>query len=76
MLICFMQRDVQELIREEVRAEMARKRMTQVELSKTVGMSRSHISACLTGSTDVLSSRWLKIFDVLGLELVLRKKKS
>ena len=74
MLVYLMQKDVQEHIREEVRVEMARRRISQIELAKEAGISRSYISSCLSGSADVLSSKWLRVFEVLGLELTIRKK--
>ncbi len=61
-------------VREEVRVAMVRQRRTQTALADRVGLSRQHVNHLLTGHRGKLPEAWAKIFNDLGLELVIRIK--
>jgi len=63
-------------LREEVRVAMVRRRISQTELAKRVGLSRQHISHLLTGHRGKLPEAWRLLLDELGLELTVRPKQS
>ena len=60
-------------IGQQIRAERKRRKMTQSELAKLLGMSRSTISQIENGTVQEIGLRKLiRILDVLGLELRIR----
>ena len=61
-------------LRAELRAEIARRRGSQTELARILGMSRSHLNALLNGQRGQLPDAWARLIDHLGLELTLRPK--
>lgn len=62
--------DTREPIAAEVRAAMARRRITQGELAKRIGMSRAALSPRLAGHQAFDTDQLLKICAVLEVELV------
>ena len=63
-----------ENLRAELRAEIARRRIKQVDLAKELGVSRTHLSNMLNGQRGELPDTWARLLDRLGLELALRPK--
>lgn len=61
-------------IREEVRVALARRNETQAELARRVGVSRQYLSDIMHGKSGNVPDVWQRIFDDLGLELVVVKK--
>jgi ribosome-binding protein aMBF1 (putative translation factor) len=66
--------DINSHIRESVRVELARKDMTQTDLAERLGVSRQRVNQFIRGRGGNLHGLWQKIFDELGLELVVREK--
>ena len=58
-----------DVIREAVRVELARRRMTQTELAERLGTSRQHLSKAMLGGTSDLPQLWRDALSELGLEL-------
>ena len=58
-----------DVIREAVRVELARRRMTQTELAERLGTSRQHLSKAMLGGTSDLPQLWRDALNELGLEL-------
>ncbi|MDV7192647.1 MULTISPECIES: helix-turn-helix domain-containing protein [Mycolicibacterium] len=56
-----------EVVAAEVRAGMARKRLTQVVLAERAGMATSTLSRRLTGESDFTVGELYRIADVLGV---------
>lgn len=61
-------------IRKQVKIELVKRDMNQVDLAKATGMSPGHISMILTGNTANLPGSWHKILDALGLKIVIAPK--
>ena len=61
-------------IREEVRVALARKNMKQSELADSMGVSRQYLNTYLSGKAGDVPKLWEKVFDELGLELVVIPK--
>lgn len=61
-------------IREAVRVELARRRSTQARLADEVGVSRQYISDIMSGKSGNVPSVWSRIFEQLGLELIVVPK--
>src|SRR6266542_655784 len=55
------------LIAAEVRAEMARQQVTQVQLSRTIGMSQQSLSERLRGKTPFTTDDLGEVGDALGV---------
>ena len=68
--------NVTEELRAELRAELARRRIKQVDLVHELGISRTHLSNLLNGQRGQLPPTWQKLLDHLGLELVVRPKRG
>ena len=61
-------------IRQAVRIELARRDSTQAQLAEKVGVSRQYINNVMRARTGNVPTVWQRIFDELGLELVVRPK--
>lgn len=61
-------------IREEVRVALARKAINQSELAERIGISKQYLNAYMNGKAGNVPRLWSKVFDELGLELVVRPK--
>lgn len=61
-------------IREEVRVLLVRKHMSQKELARRAGVSRSHLSEMLAGRRGHIPPGWEHVLEALGLELTIRPK--
>lgn len=64
-----------EKIRESIRIELAKKRWNQTDLSENANLSRQQVSY-LMNEGGSLSEGWQKIFDALGLEVIVVPKSS
>lgn len=62
-------------LRAEIRAELARRRVRQVELAQELDVSRTHLSNMLNGQRGKLPATWARLLDHLGLELTVRSKR-
>lgn len=67
--MCYNQR-MTEIIRREIRAQLARRALSQKDLAEPVGVSEGQISRMMSGSSQGKVSVWLSIFDYLELDLV------
>ena len=63
-------------IRAQLRAELARRQMTQTRLARELGMSRTHLSNMLHGQRGQLPPTWQRLLDHLELELTFRSKRQ
>lgn len=61
-------------IREAVRIELARRDWSRTRLADETGLSRQYISELIGGKAGNLSPAWQRIFDELGLEVVVQPK--
>lgn len=61
-------------IREAIRVELARRNETQAALARRIGVTRQYLSNIMTGKTGNVADVWQKVFDDLGLELVVVPK--
>ena len=61
-------------IREAVRIELARRDWNRTRLADETGLSRQYISELIGGKAGNLSPAWQRIFDELGLEVVVQPK--
>ena len=61
-----------EQIREGVRIALAKRNMNRVELARAVGVSPQYLSQILNGQRGDVPEAWQRIFDELGLELVVK----
>ncbi len=72
----FMIITVNDQIRQAVRVELAKKDMKQVDLAKEIGVSKQYLNVIMRGKAGGVPETWLKIFDKLGLELVVKPKEG
>lgn len=63
-------------IREAVRVELARRRSNQTRLARQVGVTPQYISEIMGGRSGNIPSVWARIFDELGLELMVVKREE
>ena len=63
-------------IREAIRIELARRDWNRTRLADETGLSRQYISELMGGKAGNLSPAWQRIFDELGLEVVVQPKGS
>lgn len=61
-------------IREAVRIELARRDWNRTRLADETGLSRQYISELIGGKAGNLSPAWQRIFDELGLEVVVQPR--
>jgi transcriptional regulator with XRE-family HTH domain len=61
-------------VREAVRIELAKRDWNRTKLAEETGLSRQYISELMSGKAGVLSPAWQRVFDKLGLELVLQPR--
>ncbi|UQN04966.1 hypothetical protein [Deinococcus sp. QL22] len=60
-----------------VRVELARKGMNQADLERQMGVTRGTVSRALAGSPlDERSKTWPAILETLGLEIIVRPKRT
>ena len=71
-----MMNDMNEQIREEVRVAMARRDLKQSELAERIGVSRQYLNTYLSGGAGNVPRLWKKMFDELGLELVVKPREE
>ena len=57
-------------IRKAVRIELLKQDMRQTDLADELEVSRQYLSQLLTGKTGELNPTWSKIFNKLGLKLI------
>ena len=62
--------NVNDYIRQEVRIELAKRRMRQSELADKIGRSRQQLSTVLQGQGGNVPDIWLEIFNELDFELM------
>jgi transcriptional regulator with XRE-family HTH domain len=66
--------DMNKTIREEIRVAMARRDINQSELASSIGVSRQYLSDYMGGKAGNVPRLWQKVFDELGLELIVKPK--
>ena len=74
MLYCVNMHPMNEKIRKGVKVALAQNGMTQSQLATEVGLTPQYLSQIMTGQRGDVPEAWQKIFDRLGLELVVREK--
>lgn len=63
-------RPLRELVAEEIRALLARRRMNGVQLALRIGRSQSYVSRRLTGETAFDTDDLERIAEVLGVNII------
>ncbi len=63
-------------IREIIRVELARRDWNKSKLADESGLSRQYVSELMGGKAGNLSEAWQRIFDTLGLEVVVQPKEK
>lgn len=63
-------------IREEVRVALARRNETQAVLARRIGVTPQYLSDIMRGKSGNVPDVWQKVFDDLGLELVVVKREG
>lgn len=63
-------------IRRAVRIELAKHNQKQTDLAERLGVTRQYVSALMRGETGNVPDVWQRIFDDLGLELVVQAKEG
>lgn len=53
----------------EIRAELARRRISQAQLAQVIGMGQSHLSMRLTGRTPFRYPELMRAVEALGLSM-------
>lgn len=61
-----------DVIRQQVRDELAKRDMNQSQLAAKIGVSRQYLSNVLRGVSGKTPSIWQQLLDELDLELVVR----
>jgi transcriptional regulator with XRE-family HTH domain len=69
-----MMQNMNSKIREEVRVALARRDMNQSELAEKIGVTRQYLSNYMAGKAGDVPRLWQRVFDELGLELVVQPK--
>ena len=68
--------NVNERIRQAVRVELAKRDSNQARLAEKIGVSRQQINNVMRARAGNVPEVWQRIFDELGLELVVRPTAS
>ncbi len=63
-----------EQVRQAVRARMKERGITQVKLAREVGMEQPNIQRLLAGRVGAVPDSWQKVLDALGLKLIAEPK--
>jgi Arc/MetJ-type ribon-helix-helix transcriptional regulator len=63
-------------IREALRVALARRDWNRTKLAQETDLTRQYVGELMTGKAGNLSDSWGRIFDELGLELVLQPKRT
>ena len=71
---CVNMATVNERIREAVRVELARRDTNQAQLAEKVGVTRQYVNNVMRARAGNVPGVWQRIFDELGLELVVQRK--
>lgn len=66
--------NVNQQVREQVKAIMKDRGVTQQAAADQLGISRIYVNQMLNGTTSQMPGRWVELLDLLGLELVVRQK--
>lgn len=61
--------DVNEIVIDEIRAEMARRRMTQTDLADKLGVTRQWVVRHLNGSTPLTLDATARIAEVIDVSI-------
>lgn len=64
--------EADDLIREEMRVALARRKWTAAELGRRIDLNRQGISDLMTGKTGRIPPRLLQALEALDLELIVR----
>lgn len=60
--------NVNDRIRQEVRALLKKRGLSQQDLADMTGIERPNINAMLNGKIGKMPERWEKVFEALGVE--------
>jgi ribosome-binding protein aMBF1 (putative translation factor) len=63
-------------IRESVREAMEKYQLSQVDLAKDIGVTKQYLNNYLNGKDGDVPKLWQKVFDTLGLELIVKNKEK
>ena len=69
-----MQRTMTDEIRHAVKVTLAKRKLTQWELAEKIGITPQHLSRMMQGERSNVPEAWQKVFNELGLELVVKPK--
>ena len=67
-------RGVNQDVREQVKAVMKARGITQQALANALGVNRVYVNRMLTGDTSSIPGRWADVFSELGLELTVKPR--
>lgn len=68
--------DVNQDVCRQVKAVMREDGITQEALAQKMGVDRIYINRMLNNNTSKIPLRWGQVLSILGLELVIRRKRS
>ena len=71
-----MQHTMTDEIRHAVKVTLAKRKLTQLELAQKVGITPQHLSRMMQGERSNVPDAWQKVFDELGLELVVKPREE
>jgi transcriptional regulator with XRE-family HTH domain len=63
-------------IRKQIREAMINSQLSQAELARNIGVTKQYLNNYLIGKDGDVPKLWQKVFDELGLELVLKEKEK
>lgn len=63
-------------IREAIRAELSRRKLTHAQIAEELGMPRPQVTRMLTGQSGSVPEGWQKLLDALDLQLSVTTKES
>lgn len=62
-------------VRDAVQQRLEARKMTRTEAAAAAGMSRQYLQDMMTLTKATTPKSWVRLLDVLGLELVVRPKR-
>ena len=63
--------NVNDTIREDVRALFARRKLNQTEVAKKIGISRVYLNAIMNGKQGNIPDAWESLLGYLGQEIII-----
>ena len=59
-----------------IKRRIEEKGLTQAEIARAIGMERPNVTRMLTGRSGQAPDNWVKLLDLLGLELTVKVKEK